>query len=117
MFQDRHIIQPKPIRAFHLPGHSDWLRDEHVTQVSQSKPTLGLLLQLLGKRSSLSTGVAKLALLAVIFGIRKSLPENEAKRRTTESNGAQREVPDGVNVCSQLCLILAPASGLLSCMS
>lgn len=32
---------------FPLSHHDDWLRDEYVTQTSQSKPTLGLVLSFL----------------------------------------------------------------------
>lgn len=39
-----------------------------MTQASQSKLTLGLVLELLRKRSFPATGVAKVALLAAVFG-------------------------------------------------
>lgn len=89
-----------------------------MTHTSQSKPTLELLLRLLGKKYPPSSGVTTLALLAAVFGSTEEdcLPENEASK---EQNRAKwcTEIPDGLRVCRQLYVILALTSGLLSYMS
>lgn len=52
-----------------------------MTQASQSKLTLGLLLELLGKRSFPASGVAKVALpVWSLASHRKSLLENKANK-------------------------------------
>ena len=49
-----------PIIAFHLVGLGDWFTDSHRIHPRLMRYNLGLLLELIGRRSSFSTTVDKL---------------------------------------------------------
>lgn len=86
------MTQSWPMRAFHLPGHCDWLKDEHmiisdqseeysivrhrywfghVTKPQPMRVSPGTLLELLGQLFTSTGGVSKLVSCQTQVGLGK----------------------------------------------